>query len=405
MPTAIFRTILVSAAAGSAAGLAATALLYALEWTTATLNAYPALIYGLPLAGLVIGYIYLYAKDEEPGYALYIDELYDVQNKIPFRRAPLILITTAITHLFGGSAGREVTAVKMGATLADSIATRFGITPEQRQALLMAGAGAGFGAAVGTPIAGAILGMEIYYVGKLRWDVWLECLVASFAAYGITMLLQAPHTTFAFFEIPTLNLSDFLFTALAGILVGVVVHAFAGFTHIWEWLLERVVKRKEWMAFAGGLVLAAMYKWEGSLRYASLGIPAIQQAFEAQASFRDPLLKAVFTAITIGSRFKGGRFVPLLFIGATLGSALSLLLPVSVPLLAAVGLAAAVAVANRPLACAVMAMELFGWRLAPYALIACYTAWAVSAEISIFQAKYFMKKVKAAASTPPPADS
>ncbi|MBX3020060.1 MAG: chloride channel protein [Bdellovibrionales bacterium] len=385
----ILRRAGLSALTGILAGLAAAVFLYLLEWATQTRDAHTVIIYALPLAGLLIGWAYHgYGKEAVPGNSLIIDAIHDPKKTVPLRMAPLILFSTVLTHLFGGSAGREGTAVQMGGSLADQVARRFGREGHERRALLMAGAAAGFAAAIGAPWAGAIFGMEMLYVRRLRFAGWFECLIAAFVGYGTTLLVHAPHSVFPSITVPEMDLNGILFVALAGMAFGLAARVFVYFTHAVEWLQARTVRIPMWKPFAGAILLLVMFKIEGSYRFAGLGIPVISQALESPSSFYDSFMKTIFTAVTLGSGFKGGEFIPLVFIGATLGSALSMVLPVSFQLLAAVGFAASFgAAANTPLACAVMAMEIFGWSIAPYALVGCYMAFIVSGPLGIYKSQ------------------
>jgi H+/Cl- antiporter ClcA len=183
--------ILLSAASGLLAGLAATAFLYLLDIATRARQENPAWIWLLPPAGILTGWIYhRYGAGAAAGHNLILDEIHDPRQTVPARMAPLVLGGTLLTHLCGGSAGREGTAVQMGASLADQLAHHFRASREERRMLLVAGAGAGFGAAIGTPLAGVIFGMEVIHVGRLRILGWVGCLVASAAALAVTHLLQ-----------------------------------------------------------------------------------------------------------------------------------------------------------------------------------------------------------------------
>jgi H+/Cl- antiporter ClcA len=289
--------------------------------------------------------------------------------------APLILVSTVLTHLFGGSAGREGTVVQMGASLADQLTRRE--TSARRTALLQAGAGAGFGAALGTPLAGMIFGLEVI---ARRSNAWLECFLAAIAAFATTLLLRAPHTHYPPVNVPAPDFKLLAIAAGAGVLFGLTARAFVLLTHAIEKLQKRFVKYPPLRPVVGGVLLVAFFTLTSSLRYAGLGLPVIQQSLSETASWWDPLLKAFYTALTIGSGFKGGEFIPLVFIGTTLGSALGF------SWLAAVGFSSVFgAAANTPLACAVMAMEIFGWTIAPYALLAGFIAFLVSGHPGIYK--------------------
>lgn len=381
------QLVLLSILVGALSGLSAAVFLHLLAMATSTRESYPFIMLGLPFIGLLIGWVYKdYGREAAPGTNLIIDEIHEPKSTLPFRMAPLILLSTLLTHLFGGSAGREGTAVQMGSSLADQIARYFRVDAGQRRNLLIAGAGASFGAAIGAPISGVIFGMEMIRIGRLRIVALVECAIASFTAYGTTLLLQPPHSIYAPIEFQNLNATNTIGVAIAGLAFGLAARGFIWLTH----LIEKI--EAKWISFsplkpalAGG-VLLFLYWLEGSYRFAGLGLPVIQEAFIQPAAWSDSFLKAGFTALTIGSGFKGGEFIPLVFIGTTLGSALASVLPVSFKLLAGVGFAAVFgAAANTPLACSIMAMELFGWSIAPYALLGCIVAYLVSGSRGIYK--------------------
>ncbi len=382
-----FRWSLLSVLSGLLAGTAAAVFLISLNWATQTRNENSWIIWLLPLAGFFIGWIYHhYGHDVSDGHNLILNEIHDPQNIIPLKMAPLILLSTILTHLFGGSAGREGTAVQMGASLSDQLSHFFKIETAERKILLVAGAGAGFGAAIGTPWAGVIFGMEVINIGKLKLFAWLECFVASFVAYYTAVFLKAPHSQF-----PAIDKIDFDFKILgyvliAGVLFGLTAKIFILTTHSIEKIGTKFISYPPLKPFFAGVILILLYYMEGSYRFVGLGIPWIQEALTSPGSFIDPFLKGLFTALTVGSGFKGGEFIPLVFIGTTLGSALAIILPVSFKLLAAVGFAAVFAgAANTPIACSVMAIELFGWSIAPYAVIGCFASYYFSGRDGIYR--------------------
>lgn len=383
------RWSLFSALSGFLAGLAATVFLILLDWATQARDAHAALIWVLPVAGFCIGWCYHhFAGDAAAGHNLILDEIHDPKKIIPLRMAPLVLFGTVVTHLFGGSAGREGTAVQMGASLSDQLAKYFRIDPEERKILLVAGAGAGFGSAIGAPLAGVIFGMEVINIGRLRLFAWFECLMASFVGYYTTVLLRAPHTVYPQFQIPDVDFKTLFFIALAGIVFGVAAKGFTVLVHGVEKVNSRLIRYAPLKPFFAGVLLVGLYYIEGSYHYVGLGIQYIQAALQSPSSFSEPAYKAFFTALTVGSGFKGGEFIPLVFIGTTLGSALSVVIPVSFQLLAAVGFAAVFAgAANTPIACVLMACEIFGFQIAPYAIVACFMSYYFSGHHGIYSAQ------------------
>lgn len=380
------KSLGLSAIAGVLAGTAAAVFLILLDLATKSRDAHPEIIWFLPLAGFVIGWIYwTYGGSSAKGNNLIIDEIHDPKNVLPPQMSPFVLLGTVITHLFGGSAGREGTAVQMGASLSDQMGRFFRVTAEERKILLTCGAGAGFGAAIGAPWAGVIFGMEVVRIGGFRPFAVPQSFIASFIAYGMTRLLHAPHTHYPEPDLPGFDIEILFYVILAGAAFGLCARAFTMATHFVENNLAKFVKYPPLKPALAGLAIVLLYRWEGSYRYAGLGLSVIQDSFLAPASFTDPAWKGFFTALTVGSGFKGGEFIPLVFMGATLGSALGLIFPVSFSLLTGLGFAAVFAgAANTPLACTVMAMELFGPRIGLYALVACTVSYLFSSHNGIY---------------------
>jgi len=367
------KSINLSFIVGLLAGLAATVFLYALQYVTEAREHTPSLIWGLPMAGFAIAWVYHhYGKGTAGGTALIVDEIHEPREVIPLRMAPLVLIGTVVTHLFGGSAGREGTAVQMAASLAERVGQVSRLDPETRRILLAAGVGAGFGAAIGTPWAGAVFGLEVIRVRQWRWFALFECVIASWIGYFTTVLLGAPHSQYPGVAVPELTVKGLAWIIPAGLVFGLAARVFLWITHQIEARAKRLTIYPPFVTAAAGLLLAVLFFLEGSGRFEGLGIRYIQEALQNQASFRDPACKAFFTALTVGSGFKGGEFIPLVFIGTTLGSALGLVIPLGFALLAAVGFAAVFgAAAATPFACAVMAVEIFGLPITPFVLVGC----------------------------------
>lgn len=380
------KFLLLSALSGILAGVAATIFLFSLKWVTLWRDAHPMILWGLPLIGLFIGWMYYhYGKGVAGGNNLIIDEIHDPKKVVPFRMAPFVLIGTLLTHLFGGSAGREGTAVQMGASLSDQLSKVFNLEGRERRILLASGMGAGFGAAIGAPWAGMIFGMEVIHVERLEVFAFVECAVASFVGYFVTELLYAPHTVYPDVFLPAFNWVIVSTVIFAGVLFGLTARIFTLITHAIEDVFCRYISYPPLRPFLGGFILLALFMIPGSYMYAGLGLEHIQNALITQRGFNEPALKILFTAFTVGTGFKGGEFIPLVFIGTTLGSALGFFLPVPFPLLAGLGFASVFgAAANAPLACSIMAAEIFGIGMFPYAFIACFMAFYFSGEQGIY---------------------
>jgi H+/Cl- antiporter ClcA len=372
---------IVSLAAGTLSAL----FLNALNWVTNYREAHLWLIYFFPLAGLAIGLIYHYkGENVVRGNNLVFDTIHNPQEVIPFRMLPLVLGGTLITHLFGGSAGREGTALQMAASAADQLHRPFKLTKEERSILLIAGLSAGFASVFGTPLAGAIFGIEVLLIRKFPIKAIIPSLIAAYLGAYVTELWGVGHTIYHIAEVPSLSLKGMGLGILAGVIFGLAAVLFVKSTHYIS-QLSKFIKYAPLRPLIGGMLIVIAFMLLNSTKYLGLGIPEIVKSFEQPSLPQDFLLKILLTAITLGFGFKGGEVTPLFFIGATLGSALSLVLPLPISLLAGMGFVAVFsAAAKTPIACCFMAVELFGISCGIYVAIACIVAYLVSGRQGIY---------------------
>jgi H+/Cl- antiporter ClcA len=322
----------------------------------------------------------------EAGNNLILEEIHAPKDVIPLRMTPLILLGTFLTHLFGGSAGREGTALQTGASLADQLARPLRMKPHQRRILLMTGVSAGFASVFGTPLAGAVFGIEVLAIGSISYEAIGPCFLAAFVADLVTRAWHIQHTLYAVPIVPAMSAAGILWAAAAGVAFGMVAMGFARATHGIAAIAKKLIRFAPMRPFVGGLLVTAAVFALGTTKYIGLGIPTIVGAFGQQLPVYDWAAKFVFTAVTLGFGFKGGEVTPLFFIGATLGNALSHVLPLPPGLLAGMGFAAVFAgAANTPIASTLMAMELFGAEAGAYAGIACVVSYLFSGEAGIYR--------------------
>lgn len=387
-------------------GLSVALFLWLLEFVTETRWQNLWLIFFLPFAGVLISWLYRCAgKNADAGNNLIMEEIHKPGGGVPARMTPLILFTTIITHLFGGSAGREGTAIQMGGSISALFARWFKLQDKQKRILLMCGMSAGFGAVFGTPVAGAVFALEVLAIGRIKYDALIPCLIASIIADITCSSCGIHHTHYSINNIrpgtPILPFIAFDGILLFKVIVAGVFFGFAGFlfaelSHFIKAKSKQLITKKWLIPVTGGLVIIGMSYMVGNFDYLGLGVSnpnptgvSILSAFkEGGAAYFSWLWKLILTAVTLGTGFKGGEVTPLFFIGATLGNTLAMLTNSPVSLFAGLGFIAVFAGAtNTPLACTLMGVELFGSDHIIYFAIACFTAYYFSGHSGIYHSQ------------------
>jgi H+/Cl- antiporter ClcA len=377
-------------------GSASAAFILSLDAVTRQRFTHPWLLFLLPVSGVFVAWVYrMFGKSADRGNHLLIDEIHQPGAGVPARMAPLILFGTLATHICGGSAGREGTALQMGGGIAAGVARITRLPAAQIRLLLMAGIAAGFGSVFGTPVAGAVFALEVLVIGRIQYDALVPCLVAAVLAdqtcraWGIVH----SHDHVAKAPIPLEAPWLMMIVVIAAISFGMAGSLFAKLSHWVANAFQRWVSVPILRPFAGGLLVILMVQLCGSQDFLGLGVleshpgavtlSAVFAGGEIPASAW--IWKMLFTVVTLSSGFKGGEVTPLFFIGATLGHTLAGIFGVPADFLASLGFVAIFAAAtNTPLASTLLGVELFGAHNTLYYAIACVIAYRFSSHRGIY---------------------
>jgi len=385
----LIKWILICLLLGALAGSVSAFFLLSLDWATNWREAHLWIIALLPVGGFIIGLSYhLFGNSVVKGNNLLLEEFHSPKKIIPFRMAPLVLFGTILTHLFGGSAGREGTAVQIGGAIADRFTKVLKLSKRDRKIILIAGISAGFASVFGTPLAGGIFALEVLVLGRIRLDAIIPSFMAAVFADYFCRVWNVSHTHYHIDTVVEMTPVNVLWALLAGIIFGLVAMLFSKSTHFWSALFKNNVKYPPLRPVIGGTILAIAIYFMGTTKYIGLGIPTIVDAFNINLNSYDFLLKLVFTSFTLGAGFKGGEVTPLFYIGAALGNVLIWFIPLPMGLLAGMGFVAVFAGAtNTPIACTIMGIELFGIESGVFIALACCTAYLFSGHSGVYSSQ------------------
>ena len=382
-----FLWIIFAAVCGGVCGVVGAAFHSAVELAGELRAAHPWLLWCLPLAGLAVVGLYKLLKTEGLGTNDILDEVHLGKGIRP-ALLPSIFFGTFLTHLCGGSVGREGAALQMGGTIGLYISHFFRMDDRDRRTATQAGMAAFFTALFGTPVAATVFALLVVNVGRLYDAAMLPALAASLTAYGVSRFLGVAPTRFAV-EVPAASPELLLRVAALAILGAFVSVLFCEVIHFTERRLARWMPNPWLRALAGGAAVVALTFLLGTTDYNGAGMPVITAAVEQGAARPEAfLLKLLLTALTLGAGFKGGEVVPSFFVGATFGAAAGPLLGLPAGFGAAIGLISVFCGAtNCPLASILLAVELFGDRGILFYAVSCVLSFALSGYSGLYSSQ------------------
>ena len=373
----------ISCAIGAFIGAVGAGFYFAMQYVTDLRGTHPFLLYFLPLAGLVIALLYELAGESKQGTNLVLASVRE-EGRIPFLMAPLIFISTILTHMFGGSAGREGAALQLGGSIAQQCGRFLHMKQDSLNIITLCGMSACFAALFGTPVAAAIFCLEVVSVGVMYYSALVPCVLSSVTASYVASLFGIKPESFHVEAIASFDvLTAFRILAL-GALCALVSILFCRTMHTVSHLASKI-KNPYLRIFIGGCIFVALTLLLGTRDYTGAGIPVIEQAMEGIARPEAFLLKILLTAVTLGFGYKGGEIVPSFFVGATYGCVAGSLLGLPPAFAAAIGLSAVFCgVTNCPIASLLIACELFGFSSMPYFLIAIAVSYLLSGYYGLY---------------------
>ena len=379
------RWIFFSVLTGGILGVLGAAFYHSLRFVTNYRLSHPVVLLTLPIGAVILRWLYKICGDEgDQGTNLVLAAIHS-DASIPLRMSPLIFISTIFSHFVGASVGREGAALQLGGSIGENIGKLFHISEKGKSTMIMVGMAASFSALFGTPMAAAIFALEVVVVGQINYNAFLPTVLASFTARYVALLLKAPSQHYNIGHLPAFQLTSALWVALLAALCGLVSMLFCLCLHTGEGLGRKYFKNPYLRAMVcGGSVLLLTFLI-GDQTYNGAGVEYIVACLHQEVNDMGFLWKILFTVLSIIAGYKGGEIVPSFFIGASFGCLFGHMVGFSPAMCAALGMGAVFCgVTNAPLSAFVICLELFGFSIAPYALLACAISYTVSGYYGLY---------------------
>jgi H+/Cl- antiporter ClcA len=362
-----------------------------MSWATELRTIYSWLLYFLPLAGvLVVSLYYLFHDMHNQGTNLVISAIHSGEE-VPLHMAPVMFLATVLTHLCGGSAGREGAALQIGASIGNQIGRLFRFNENDKRVMIMCGMSACFAALFGTPMAAAIFSMEVISVGVMYYAALVPCVIAAFVAHSLAAMCGVTWEFFPVTDLPAFTAQSACIIGVLAVLCAAVSVLFCEILHRTAHFFRDHVPNHYLRTILGGCIIIVLTLLVGNRDYNGAGMDIIARCFETGEVFPLAfLLKMIFTAITLACCYKGGEIVPTFYVGATFGCLFAMITGFSPSLCIAVGMGSLFCgVTNSPIASLLICFELFGYDGMPYYLLAV----ALSYMLSGYHGLYSSQKI------------
>lgn len=379
-------------AIGFIVGLVGIAFHLLLEWATEFRMENPWLLWLLPLGGLAIVLAYRFAGMEKDRGTNFILVAVRSNEPVTIKTAPLIFFSTVVTHLLGGSAGREGAALQLGGSIASSFGRMWELNEKETRIMTMCGMAAGFSALFGTPLTSVIFAMEVITVGVMHYSAIVPCTVAALVASSMSQAMGIAPTAFNVANIPEKMIMEVgMGVVLLGIASALVSILFCVVMEHTSHTYKNRIQNPMLRAVIGGCLVIALTYLVGCRDYNGAGMDIIINALNGDAKAEAFLLKIIFTAVTLGAGFKGGEIVPSFFIGATFGCVVGPLIGMSGSFAASLCMAAVFCgVTNCPLASIILCIELFGFHGTGYYALCCGISYMLSGYYGLYSEQKIM---------------
>lgn len=382
------KWLFISGVIGIAVGEVGSAFYYGMHYATLLRVKHPVIMVGLPLAGLLIVFLYHIAgRDADHGTNSVLAAVRS-EEKLGIMMAPLIFVGTILTHLFGGSSGREGAALQIGGSIGSGIGDLFRLNETDKHVAIMCGMSACFAALFGTPIAATFFAMEVVSVGVMYYSALVPCVFSSLIAVEIARYYGVMGESFMITLVPDFTMTNVLKILILSILCAMLSRVFCSVMHMVSMYTKQFLKNAYARIFVFGALISLFHFLVGSQDYAGAGMEVIERAMHGEVNPEAFLLKLLLTALTLGVGYKGGEIVPSFYVGATFGCLIGQCIGISPSMCAAVGMIALFCgVTNSPITSLLLAFELFGMNGIYFSLIGIAVSYMLSGYYSLYQSQ------------------